>query len=987
MGRDEELDSLARALGIHRADEAHQVGHDRAVVVSGDAGVGKTRLLTALRDLAFAEGWQVVAGHCLDFGDSALPYLPFSEILSRLLGSSADLVDEVTAQRPALSRLRPGRRMLSEAEPAEGASMERRELLEAMHALLEAAGRRTPLLLVVEDVHWADRSTRDMLSFLFSRSFASPVAMVVSYRSDDLHRRHPLRRTAAEWSRAPGIGRLHLGPLGAPDVRAFVRVLHPEPLRESDVARIVSRAEGNAFFVEELVGAVAQPGRGVPDDLVELLLVRLDQLSEPARQVARAASVAGRRVRHDQLVAVTDLPAQALDGALREAVEHNVLEPARGDSYAFRHALLGEAVYDDLLPGERTRFHAAYARALDEGRASGTAAELARHARAAHDLVTAVHASVRAGDDAMAVGGPDEAAHHFETALELLADPALPADIGTDVAAVAARASEALIATGDPQRALSLVQRALADLPADASDLERGRLTTALASTVMVAETTLRSLDLTTEALRLIPEEPSQLRARALHLHARSLNYDDRLEAARVAALDALSMAESLDMPRLASDVMASLAAIDRDLGKDVQDSFEEVAAVARRRGATTAELRSLWLLGRWHWDRAEFAAAGEAFRRIMQRAEETGLPWAPYAFDARFGRIQVDVVTGRWDDAVALTDVTGQSPPALAESLLAAIRLTVHAGRGEVDRLDLLPHIRSTWQTDGLIVITGGIAAIELLARRGDLTAVVAMHDDVVETITALWRRYFHGRVRLAAITLGALSGAITSVSSAARAELAEHAIRIADGGRHTLDLRREMGTHWGPEGQAWEARLAAESLRFAWMVGAETPDRDELIAAWRADLALFETLGNVPEVARSQVRLADVLQAGGENLEEVAELAAQARRTAEGLGAVPLLEELDALIAPAGGASATAAQPQVRPAVRSATLDEPLTRREHEILLLVAQGRSNGEIGKRLFIATKTVSVHVSRILAKLGASGRTEAAAIARERGLLR
>src|SRR3954469_745415 len=280
IGRQGELDELVSLLSV-RTPDAAGVGATptRAVLLAGDAGVGKTRLLTELRDVAFTEGWQVVAGHCLDFGDSALPYLPFSEVMGRLTTDFPELIESITAERPVLRALQPGRRTMQGAEQDASAAVGRADLFDAVLALFEAMAKAAPLLLVIEDVHWADTSTRDLLSFLFSRPCDGRVAIIASYRSDDLHRRHPLRRATAEWSRIPGIARMQLDPLPPRAVRSLVKQLHPEPLRESAVAGIVARAEGNAFFVEELVGA-AWMFRGVPDDLAELLLVRLDRLSE-----------------------------------------------------------------------------------------------------------------------------------------------------------------------------------------------------------------------------------------------------------------------------------------------------------------------------------------------------------------------------------------------------------------------------------------------------------------------------------------------------------------------------------------------------------------------------------------------------------------------------------------------------------------------------------------------------------------------------------
>ncbi len=258
VGRAAELDRLAGLVGLSSTPGATPTP-EGAVLLAGDAGVGKTRLLAELRDRAQEAGYRVLVGHCLDFGDSALPYLPFSEAFGRLATEAPTLARSLVEAGPAIARLMPARRVLPEQSTAvhedEQSHLDRPDLFAAVHAALELLGRAEPLLLIVEDVHWADRSTREMLSFLFSRRFDAPVAVVASYRSDDLHRRHPLRTAAAEWSRLPGVSRVELGRLPDDDVRALVGSLHPGPMSERSLRGIVERAEGNAFFTEELVGA------------------------------------------------------------------------------------------------------------------------------------------------------------------------------------------------------------------------------------------------------------------------------------------------------------------------------------------------------------------------------------------------------------------------------------------------------------------------------------------------------------------------------------------------------------------------------------------------------------------------------------------------------------------------------------------------------------------------------------------------------------
>ncbi len=635
IGRAQEAEQLSGLLGL-----GHTGGGPGSVLLAGDAGVGKSRLLAELQTKFRENDWRVLVGHCLDFGDTAIPYLPFSEMFGRLTTESPALAESVAGAHPGVHRLMPGMRRLGDPDEVQARRVERGDLIEAVHAALEQLGRAAPLLVIVEDVHWADQSTREMLSFLFSRQFLQPVSFVASYRSDDLHRRHPLRGAVAEWSRLSGVTRIQLAPLGDPDVRTLIHSLHPHPFSESDLQAIVARAEGNAFFAEELVGAAELGGRALPDDLAELLLVRLDQLDEASSLAVRAISVAGRRVSHALLARVLDLADDVLDGALRAAVERNVLVRQGIDGYAFRHALLAEAVYDDLLPGERVRLHQAYSAALRAGDVESTAAEVARHARAGHDLPTAVQASIQAGAEAMAVGGPDEAAQHYQVALELVADERTGVrHDSVDIVDLTTRASEAVTAAGHPYRSVELVRDQLAQLPPDSPPADRAGLLVALASAALVSDTNVDPLATTTEALGLVlAEPPTPLRAKLLTLHARANAARHRDDDAARWGHEAVTLGRLLRLPAVVADATTTLSRLDdRSTDPDAtKRALVHIIEQARVDVDLVGELRGLHNLGYTHYELGQLDKAQSVYDQAAARASSAGRPWAPYGLDAR---------------------------------------------------------------------------------------------------------------------------------------------------------------------------------------------------------------------------------------------------------------------------------------------------------------------------------------------------------------
>lgn len=460
IGRADELARLTSVLT--RAKE----GDPHAVLVAGDAGVGKTRTLTEAATHAATTGMTVLTGHCVDLGDVGLPYLPFTEILGVL--ATDDRFTTALAAHPAVNPLLG----TGDSTPDTG---NRLRLFEGMASLLSDVADITPLLLVLEDLHWADQSSRDLLRFLLSRGLLQspasgtprhPLAIFASYRADDLHRRHPLRPLLAELVRLPAVDRLELRPMADAEVARLVRGLRTGAVSDTTVRRIVDRAEGNAFYAEELLAATADtlpgdtgPASGaMPSGLADVLLIRIEQLSDTAQQVLRTAAVAGRRVEHDLLRDAVQLPEDELESALREAVGRQLLVPGEDATYSFRHALTREAVYADLLPGERVRLHRTFAKLLaGHGHSAKSAAERAHHSRESHDLADALTASLEAADHAQRVGAPAEELRHLETALELwpAVDSAARPEDGVDPVTLTLRASAAAAHAGETHRAVS----------------------------------------------------------------------------------------------------------------------------------------------------------------------------------------------------------------------------------------------------------------------------------------------------------------------------------------------------------------------------------------------------------------------------------------------------------------------------------------------------------------------------------------------------
>src|SRR6266566_7196235 len=532
VGRAAEFGRLTRVLDLAAAEEP------MVALVSGDAGMGKTRLVAELAAVAAARGFMVLSGRCAELGDS-VPYLPLADAL-RSAGHTAPALADAIAARPVLGLLLPDR---DTAEPTRGEvpGLAQQQLFGAVLGMLAELAERTPVLLVLEDMHWADRSTRDLLTFLSRVLHRERVAVIATYRTDDLHRCHPLRGVVGELVRLPSVTAVELGPLAATAMAEYLTALAGQRLEAAAVDHIIRRAEGNPYYAEELLAASAD-GSELPAGLAGLLLARVERLSPAAQQVLRTAAVAGRRMDDEIVRQASGLAAPEYEEGVRESVANQLLVPDGDQGYAFRHALIRESVYADLLPGERTRLHARLAELLaDEARLAavpGSAAELAHHYLASHDIPGAFVASVRAGKEAERLAAPAEAHRHFDQALALWDRVSEPEKLaGLDRGWLAFDSANNTAASGDVARAVHQLRRLRDYLDAAADPVLVNRVGERLAYFLLETDEAAAAAEAAKAAVDVLPEDPPRWqRARALATHAQTLLYTENDATARARA-------------------------------------------------------------------------------------------------------------------------------------------------------------------------------------------------------------------------------------------------------------------------------------------------------------------------------------------------------------------------------------------------------------------------------------------------------------------
>jgi DNA-binding CsgD family transcriptional regulator/tetratricopeptide (TPR) repeat protein len=967
VGRAAELARLEQALG-RAAKES-----PTTVLLGGDAGVGKTRLVEEFARRAREQGARVLTGGCLDVGDGGLPYGAVTEVLREL----AEEVGLPELRRLAgedareLQRLAPRLRPVDQpAHDEPSIALDASSQLRLFEALLGLVGRLAadgPLVVVLEDMHWADTSTRDLLVFLAHNLREVRVVVMVTYRTDDLHRQHPLRPVLGRLFRGDTVERVDLESFERDEVAQLVEGILGDTPGPELLEQVFERSQGNAFFAEELVAAGEALGAELPDSLREVLLVAIDGLPAGVVEVLRVVAAAGGRAQHGLVASAVALEGSRSDGAdldttLRVAVERGVLlADAAGGTYAFRHALLSEAVYSTLLPGEMNRLHGALARAIeaDADLASRSAsAELAHHWQVAEDQPRALSASLEAARQAEAVAGVAEARRHVERALELWTHVDDVEERTTmDRSAVTRWAAELSYLAGDPGRAVALQEQALAEGDGDPAEsammlerLGRFRWTSAADEAAEAAYT---------QALQLMPPDPPSVeRARVLSSYSQMLVLELRTEESERYARQALAMARDLGARSVEGHALTNLGV---NLGIHGDEGGLELLRQAREigeeQGAADDIMRSYmnesYVLAAF----GRFDAVIDLIPEALERARQLGV--APlWAAGLAHNLAQAAICVGRWGLADEVLRNAPRDSGGIGSGWAHLSRAELFANRGEVRpaRSELvLAHrarVHESFQSKSAYLRT----RLHIALLDGDRDHV----RTVIEERWAIDGDTEHCAVQLRWMILQALADdASPDVSDR---DLADRVLS------ESREVRRRLGTG-GPLVATWAALVEAEHAR---VVGG--PEQTE---RWSAALACAEEFNLPFYAAYTRHRLAQALLDEGSR-DAVANLLQAAHATALDLGAQPLLKQVLGLARRAGIDLGT--QPIPSPA------DElGLTPREVEVLALVAEGHTNRDIAAELYISDKTASVHVSNILRKLEVSNRGEAAALAHRLGL--
>jgi DNA-binding CsgD family transcriptional regulator len=925
VGRAAERDAMSAAYA------SAQAGRSRLLLITGQAGIGKTRLVEDL---------------CASAADALV-----------LTGESAPLAGAALAYGPFAAALRDHAGWLLEGDQSGDMLSRRHRLFVRVLKVLTELTVQAPVLLVLEDLHWADESSRELLDFLAVRLPEQPIMVVATLRDDELG--GSARRWLAELERRPKVVRLRLAPLTAAEIAELVAGLMPADTSEDAKAAVISAAEGIPLYAREL--ATVGPA-SMPASITDAVLAKAAGVPPQAREVIDQVSVADGGMPHELLAATVALSETRLLAAARAAVGSGLLA-SDGDGYSFTHTLIRQVIYTEILPGERRRLHRRLAGALADlpGCDPGT---LARHWHLAGDLPAAAAAAVLAARQAVSIRAYPEAAKNYGVAIELA--NWLP-EAGPDLLEEAARSASW---AGDPEQAATWAADALArSEAAAAAPLERARRLERLGRYRWDMGDAKAAVEATEQAMLMLEHQPpSRLQARVLAALATWRMLLGELDAAQPLAVRAVAVAQQADADAERAHGLATLGIITAQNGHldaglaDLQAAFTLACRAGSVEDTIRAAANRVYLLFR----AGRFAEAVDVAHAGRSAVIAMG---ASPAMTSGIGNNAAAalVASGRWPEADRLLAELVPESGTYFTRYLQLLQLELAVGRGDSERAaDLTAALRKSPDDPRLVGPLHACLAEQAL-NAGDLVTAAA---EVIQGLQALsGAAVVEEEIRLLAV--GArLAADLGSLPSSARPR------DVPDGWEQLAATFAEKARLAVAEHGAEQPDLAA----FGAMVAAEDSRRlgRDTRATWRTVAEAWREAGQPYQEAYARLRESTAAVRAGRREQAMRALAA-CQDLARDLQAIPLLTAAEDL--------AHRARLSPRPATRSA---EPaarfdLTDRESEILGRLVLGDSNRQIARALFISDRTVAVHVSRILDKLGVRNRTEAATVGARLGL--
>ncbi|MGY1623838.1 AAA family ATPase [Geodermatophilus sp. SYSU D00965] len=964
VGRERQLVTLRRLW------EGAEAAMPAVALLVGEAGSGKTRLAAELVDEVSRRGGRALRGECLPLGGQDLPYGPFLGVLDDVL-TVPDLPEGL---RGDVSRLlsavesAPDLDAIGTGVRAGGSTHRGRLFQQCLRAVTELAAQ-FPVLLVLEDVHWADRSSLDLLAFLVAGLREQRLLVLVTAR-DDESSAESTRTLLTELRRRGSATAVDLPPLDDAAVHALLDAGGGLP---GHVRReIARRADGNPFYALELRTAWERGAAVLPDEVADAALSRLRGLAGDAAELLRSAAAIGREFTDELLEAVLDLPESRRLAALRELLDRGALVPD-GEAYRFRHALLQEAVYARLPPAERRRVHRAVAPALQRvaeqrGPDLGTAVALSFHWRAAAEPTAALAAAVTAEALARHAHAHGEAARQAESALAVW-DAASERPSGTRLVPLLLQAAEDRRWAGDLGPALAHARRAVALAVDRGSPLEEAMALERLGQLVWADGDLSGALDLHERAVTLARDQGmTPVTARALASWATRLSTAGQFARAASVAEEAVEAARTLELTAVEAHALTTWGT-SQGVSGELEAGLERLSQardLARRTGDAEELMRVFANQAFVLLEAGRPADAGDTAAEGV--AELTSLDVPRSMLAVLITNLAVaHLRAGRLTEAREVAEAGLEDWGPLDRQYLQGLLVEVHLTRGDTASARLLlEDMRTAAESVTDPRITAGLRGLEiqlaLLEGRGDdglRIAAEAVRDlpGVGLQTTAL---------RLCAVCTRALAHVRARRSDAAlRSGMAtvEHAVvevltaRRGDPDRCSLHERALLAQ--------CEAELDPES-------DAQPGTRWAIAAgAWRA-------AGQPHDVAYALLRQAEDL-AAGRRRREAADRLGEAETLLVDLGATPLLRRAQLL----RDAIAVQASP-VRDSGRTPPEDPisalGVTVRERQVLDLLMRGRTNRQIGRALSTTERTAATHVSNLLRKLGVSSRVEAVSLA-------